>query len=197
MNDSPATHHELIVPGTDFILAELHAMKIDGVLAQITGQAFRSTAVLETPALRAAALAHHIPAALTTRAALGQLSAAWVYGCAPPPVVIALLLDNDGNSASLPAFSGCSIRQVHLDASEVLKIGAVLITSPLRTALDVARTAPTTIPLTVLEIMSRQPTLDCPLEQIRQGLRSAAHVPGKLRGQELLQTMITDLPQGT
>lgn len=190
MNDSPLAAAALVVPGTAFVLAELHAMKLDGVLVHVIGEAFRPAGTDETPALRAAALQHHIPAALTQRAALGQLSAAWVYGCAPLPQVIALLLDNDGNSASLPPFSGCTVRQVYFERFDVQGIGGVPVTSPLRTALDVARSAPEPLARAVLARMVRQPSLHCPLGRIRQALRAAVHVPGKLRGQALLQSMI-------
>lgn len=192
MNETPNAASALLVPGIPFILAELHAMKLDGVLVQVTGHAFRRPGTEETPGLRAQALAHHVPAALSYRAALGQLSAAWVYGCAPAPQVISLLLDNDGNSASLPLFSGCSLRQVYLDRFDVLRMGGVLITSPLRTALDVARSAPTPVARAVLTAISRNPAMHCPLGRIRQGLAEAVHVPGKCRGQALLASMTED-----
>ena len=183
----PAT---LLVPGEQFILAELHAMKLDGVLAPVIGEAFRSTTQEETQDHRAAALIHHIPAALAPRAALGQLSAAWVYGCAPPPVVISLLQNHEGKSSSLPPFSGCTLRQVCLDPHEVLSIGGGLVTSPLRTAMDVARTAPEMLARAVLMALSGQPALRCPLGRIRQALNAAAHVPGKRRGQELVHSLM-------
>ncbi|AIY00579.1 hypothetical protein ART_0980 [Arthrobacter sp. PAMC 25486] len=180
----------ILVPGEQFILAELHAMKLDGVLAAVIGEAFRSTTQEETPGHRAAALVHHIPAAMAPRAVLGQLSAAWVYGCAPPPTVIALLQNHEGKSASLPPFSGCTLRQVYLSPQEVLSIGGVLVTSPLRTALDVARTAPEALARAVLEALSRESAFRCSLGRIRQALQAATHVPGKLRGLDLVQGMI-------
>lgn len=190
MNTASSPPAAILVPGDHFILAELHAMKLDGVLDLVIGEAFRSTSQEETPGHRAAALVHHIPAALAPRAALGQLSAAWVYGCAPPPTVISLLQNHEGRSASLPAFSGCTLRQVYLDPREVLSIGGALVTSPLRTALDVARTAPEALARTVLDAMSRQSAFRCSLGRIRQALQAATHVPGKIRGQELVEAMI-------
>lgn len=191
MTEIPAAGSDaLLVPGKLFALAELHAMKIDGVLWPIIGDAFRSMAVAESPQLRAAALAHHVPAGLAKRAALSQLSAAWVYGCAPPPGVIALVQDRSGKSTSLPPFSGCSLREVYLDAFDTQPIGEVLVTSPLRTALDVARTAPHGLARDVLLRMSSVPSLHCPLGRIRQALSLASHVPGKIRGQALLAELI-------
>jgi hypothetical protein len=182
--------HVLLVPGSPFVLAELYAMKLDGILSPIVGVAFRPCGVAETPGLRAAALQHQIPAALAQRAALSQLSAAWVYGCAPVPGVIALMHSHHGKSAALPPFSGCTLRQVYFADADVQRLDGVLLTSPLRTALDVARTAPRALAWEVLFKMSSVASLQCPLGRVRQALQSAAHVPGKVRGQELVEDMI-------
>ena len=190
MTDASFPPATILIPGEQFTLAELHAMKLDGVLAPVIGDAFRSTTQEETQEHRAAALIHHVPAALAPRAALGQLSAAWVYGCAPPPAVISLLQNHEGKSSSLPPFSGCTLRQVHLDPHEVLRIGGGLVTTPLRTAMDVARTAPEALARAVLKAMGEQPAFRCPLGRIHQALNAAAHVPGKVRGQDLVRSMM-------
>lgn len=184
----------LLAPGTLFTLAELHGMKLDGVLIPVLGHTFRPAAIPETLEIRAAAVSHHIPASLVHRAVVAQLSAAWVYGCAPPPDVFSLLVGNDGNSVAPPPFCGCSIRQVHLDALDVRTLGAVPVTSPLRTALDVARTAPLPVARAVLTTMSRNAGLECPLGRIRQALATAVHVPGKRRAEELLEAMTSGTP---
>ncbi len=194
MTDARFPPVAILIPGEQFILAELHAMKLDGVLAPVMGDAFRSTTQEETQDHRAAALIHHIPPALAPRAAVGQLSAAWVYGCAPPPAVISLLQNHEGKSSSLPPFSGCTLRQVYLEPHEVLRIGGGLVTAPLRTAMDVARSAPESLARAVLTAMSDQAALRCPLVRIRQALDAATHVPGKLRGQELVHSMMGGCP---
>lgn len=190
MIESRNSFGALLVPGDMFILAELHAMKLDGVLVPVVGDTFRPRTVAETAALRAGALRLSIPATLERRAVLGQLAAAWVYGCAPPPLVISLLVDNDGNTAFLPAHSGCTLRQVHLDTVDVQSVGGTLVTSPLRTAMDVARSAPEGTARAILAAMAGQAALACTLEALQRGLASATHVPGKLRAQRLLQTML-------
>lgn len=182
----------IIVPGEVFVLAELHAMKLDGVLQPIVGDAFRCTASAESAPMRAAALHHHVPASLATRAALAQLSAAWVYGCAPPPTRLALLQSHGGKSASLPPFSWCTLREVNLELGEVQRLGGALITTPLRTALDVARTVPVPLARAVLLAMSASEDLQCSLTRMRLALQAATHVPGKLQGQDLLDSMIAE-----
>lgn len=181
---------QLIAPGAAFSLAELCAMALDGVVCPVVGKTFRPATLAETPELRAAAVSHHIPASLAHRAVVAQLSAAWVYGCAPPPEIFSLVVDNDGNSVCAPPFCGCSIRQVYLNALDVVSLGSVPMTSPLRTAQDVARTAALPVARAVLTSMSRHAALQCPLEHISQALAAAAHVPGKRRAQALLQDMM-------
>lgn len=180
----------VLVPGELFTLGELHAMKLDSVLRSVFGDAFRAVDIPESMEVRAAALGQQIPPALLRRAAVGQLSAAWVYGCAPTPQPIALLLGLAGKSAQLPLLSGCTLRQVRLDPSDVQELGGTLVTTPLRTALDVARTAPPQLARTVLTAMSQQSSLHCPLVRVWAALTTAVHVPGKLRGQTLLASML-------
>lgn len=192
MTDGSHTAAKLLAPGLPFILAELHGMKLDGVLVPVLADTFRPVATAETAELRAAAVYHHIPAVLAHRAVVAQLSAAWVYGCAHPPEKFALFVDNDGNSVTPPPFCGCTIRQVYLDPLDVLALGAVPITSPLRTALDVARTAPLPVARAVLTRMSHSTDLHCPLSRMWQALGAAAHVPGKRRAQALLHDLLDD-----
>ena len=181
----------LVVPGVQFILAELHAMKLDGVLHHVYGEAFLPTGVGQTPELRAAALALAVPASLAKRAIVGQLSAAWIYGCAPSPQPLALLLDSGGKSALLPPLSGCSLRQVHVSPAEVSELAGAHVTNPLRTAVDVARSAPLPVARAVLEAMAAQPELACSVGAIMAELSGAAHVPGRIRGLALLRGMGT------
>lgn len=187
--DPPA----LLVPGVQFSLPELHAMKLDGVLAQVYGEAFRPVDVPDSAGLRAAALAHHVPAGLVRRAAVAQLSAAWVYGCAPPPRPIALLVPPGGKSAQLPLFSGCSLRQVLLAESDVVKLAGLRLTIPMRTALDVARTAPEALAREVLASMAGLPGLGCSPDRVGAALLTAVRVPGRRRGLQLLEDMVGDL----
>lgn len=183
----------LLVPGAQFSLPELHAMKLDGVLAQVYGEAFRPVDVPESVSLRAAALAQHIPANLLRRAAAAQLSAAWVYGCAPPPRPIALLLPPGGKSAQLPLLSGCTLGQVLLAESDVSELAGLQLTVPLRTALDVARTAPAAVALSVLANMAGQSGLGCALDRVRDGLLVSERVPGRRRGLQLIEDIVGDL----
>ncbi len=94
----------VLSPGRNFTRAELRAMKLDGVLAAVFADAYTPATVPHAPALRARALALALPPNLVDRAVIGRLSAAWIYGCAPAPARISLLVDvghRVGSAASL------------------------------------------------------------------------------------------------
>jgi hypothetical protein len=179
----------LLAPGGLFTLAELSAMHLDGVLVTVLGDAFRAVNEPETSELRAAALAHQVPAGLAGRAALGRLSAAWVYGCAPPPPTITLLIDRDHRSTVLPPFSGCTLHEVLLGPYDVERRGGALITSGIRTAVDVALHVPAAESAPVLLEIAGSTELNCPLGRIRAAVAAVAHMPGKRSALRLLEEL--------
>lgn len=180
----------IIVPGLEFTIAELYAMCSQGVLVSVIGEAFRPISVPESMDLRAAALVHHVPPGLAGRAALGRLSAAWVYGCSPPPALISLLINSAHRSTALPPSSGCVLHEVRLGPFDVEQRGGALLTSAIRTAVDVATHETPEVSIGVLNALSIRAELNCPLGRIRQALVDAVHIPGKRAALELLGGMI-------
>lgn len=180
----------ILTPGCEFTVAELSAMALDGVLVSVFGLAFRPVAEAESTPLRAAALAHQIPAALADRAALARLSAAWVYGCAPAPALISLAINSAHRSTALPSHSGCVLHEVRLEAYDVERQGGALLTSAVRTAVDVAIHERPETATAVLLAMAVRPELHCPLGRIRSALANTVHRPGKLQAQQLLEDML-------
>lgn len=180
----------VLAPGGQFTIAELCAMERDGVLSRVFGQAFRSVAEPETAALRASALAHHVPAALAGRAVLGRGSAAWVHGCAPPPPAICLLLDRGHRTTSLAPLSGCNVHEVQLGPYDAERLGGAQVTCALRTAVDIAMHEPAARAVPVLLALSRKADLNCPLGRINMAVGMARHVPGKRRAQDLLRSLL-------
>ena len=89
----------------------------------------------------------------------------------------------------LPLFSGCTLRQVLLPDSDVVELAGLRLTVPLRTALDVARTAPSELARSVLASMAELSGLGCAPDRIRAGLLTAMSVPGRRRGLLLLEDM--------
>lgn len=182
----------ILSPGGQFAVAELCAMERDGVLARVFGQAFRPVAEPETPAHRASALAHHVPAGLAERAVLGRGSAAWVYGCAPPPQAICLLLDRARRTTMLPPRSGCEVHEVLLGPDDVERVGGAQVTRALRTAVDIAMNEPEATAAPLLLALAGAAGLGCPLGRINSAVAMARHIPGKRRAQALLRTLLEE-----
>lgn len=190
MSISPV-HTRILTPGGEFTVAELSAMALDGVLVNVFGQAFRAVADAESTAIRAAALSHQIPATLADRAALARLCAAWVYGCAPPPARISLVISSAHRGTVLPSRSGCVLHEVRLETYDVERRGGALLTTAVRTAVDVAIHERPETAVAVLDAMASRTELNCPLGRISSALAAAVHIPGKRAAQQLVEAMLS------
>ena len=119
---------------SDFDIAELHAMKLDGETIAIDA-AFTSVDEPHTLALRLSVLRSLMPA----RAIIERNSALWVYGALPrPPAVHSFCIPVGGNSRPV-ARPRLHVREVALRSDDVVEFEGILVTSPVRTAIDLAR----------------------------------------------------------
>ena len=159
----------------------------DLLLTRVYGSTYVRWDVRPGPLARALAAHHHLPVALRGRHVFGRVTAAWIYGCAPPPRQLALLADTRRRSTSLPPFSGAVLHQVTLGPADRLELGGVPVTQPLRTAVDVALHAPLVEAADVLLLMSREPGLNTPLHYVRTLLCSGHRVPGSRRALEAVE----------
>jgi len=122
----------LYIPGDKLSRAELCAARLDGDVIDLA-DAYLVTDTAETPAARAAALAPTIPAHSVVMAS----AAAWIYGARmSAPTVIHL-----DRRTRLRADSGVRLRlhDTTIPAAEVIRFGAVAVTTPERTLADLAR----------------------------------------------------------
>ncbi|UPO78426.1 type IV toxin-antitoxin system AbiEi family antitoxin [Arthrobacter sp. Helios] len=174
-------------PGGPFTEEELQGMCRDLLVTRVYGSTYLRWDVRPGPLARALAAHHHLPASLQGRYVFGRLSAAWIYGCAPPPRRLTLLADARRRSTSLPPFSGAVLHEVTLGPADRLELGGVPVTQPLRTALDVALHAPLAEAADVLVQMSREPGLNAPLHYVRTLLRSGHRVPGTRQALEAVE----------
>ena len=136
----------------DLSIAELHAAKLDGVLLPI-GAAFRGIDRPDRRADRLAAIHLTVPA----RVVVSEESAAWIWGAlvdAPEPLRLSASLRQ---RARLQLSSQVVVREVTFAADDVrlldvetglqrapaasTSLKTVAVTSPLRTAIDLARSA--------------------------------------------------------
>ncbi|MBT1003709.1 hypothetical protein KIH31_13975 [Paenarthrobacter sp. DKR-5] len=179
----------LIRPGEPFTAGELRAMALDGVVRQVIRDAYLRAGTGATPALRAQAVASAIPAAAAARTVIGRLSAAWVYGCAPPPPRVALLVDHGRRISALRPFSGCTLHEASLGRFDVVMLGSVPVTSPLRTAVDLALHVMPEQSVPALQRLTADPALNCPADLVRRAVLSWPRVPGRRAALDRLEAV--------
>jgi hypothetical protein len=122
-----------VLSACDLPLPELQAARLDGELFAIDG-CFSPIDEIEQQRHRAASLAAVVPARLIAE----QHSAAWVHGALElPPARHEFCADTRARvRPSAPPFS---LREVVIDPEDVIEIGGIGVTTPLRTTLDLAR----------------------------------------------------------
>ena len=167
--------------GGVFTLPELQGMRRDGLLRHVYGSTFLRWDVRLSPLARALAAQEALPQQVRGRYAFGWLSAAWIYGCAPAPGRLALLADFRRRSTALPPFSGAVLHEVALGPADRTRLGTVPVTTPLRTAYDVALHFPPEESVPVLLGMAAEPGLNCRPAYLRTLLQSSCRIPGTRR----------------
>lgn len=176
----------IFVPGLPFTSGELSAMVLDGVLTGVFGHAFTSIAQPHTPAIRAAALASSLPPSWAGRVVIGQLSAAWIYSCAAPPSHPTLFVDRDHRSTSLPGGGSYTLHEVAFGGEDVIRLAGAAVTTPLRTAVDVALREAPTVALPVLRALTKSKVQ---LQLLHGALEALWHIPGKRAALVLLKEL--------
>jgi hypothetical protein len=119
---------------SEFADPELTALVLDGEAYRVGG----SVAALDeinSPALRATSLALELPPRLIAE----QHTAAWVWGAQPQPTVRHEVCA-DILARLRPALdAGLSVREVVILHEDIAVLGALSVTTPMRTAIDIAR----------------------------------------------------------
>lgn len=114
--------------------AELHAARLDGEL-YLVDECFSPIDEIEQVIHRAQALTLALPAGLIAE----QRSAAWVLGAlARPPRPHQLCVDIEVRLRP-GSLHGITVREVVIGADELLECAGLAVTTPIRTALDIAR----------------------------------------------------------
>ena len=129
---------ELYSPGALFSWPELQAMASDGVLTQLYQRGYVPPGTRPTPQLRARAASVLISPAIRQRVVAGRMTAAWIYGCAAEPDRLAMLVDAHRRISSLRTTRGCTFHEVRLGPFDVVSLGGLMVSSPLRTSVDIA-----------------------------------------------------------
>ncbi len=122
-----------VLSARDLPIAELQAARLDGELFAID-ECFSPIDEIEQQRHRAASLAVLVPGRLIAE----QHSAAWIHGALDrPPARHEFCADTRARvRPSAPRFA---LREVVIDPIDLLEIGGLGVTAPLRTVLDLAR----------------------------------------------------------
>lgn len=165
-------------PGRPFSGAELASMVADGILCRVLLDAHVPAGVPLDRSTRLRVCGALIPPHLQRRGVLGRLGAAWLYDCAPPPVTLPVLVDKDARTTTtLPP--GFSLHQTAFNPYDRVRTGGLLVTSPLRTALDLALHVITPQADQALHHLMAAPHLHCPPELVLTALELMSKKPGR------------------
>lgn len=177
--ESPAQLLDLYAPGTLFSWPELQSMAADGVLARLYQHGYTVPGVAASPQLRARAAAFAVPPGIRQRVVAGRMTAAWIYGCAREPDRLALLVDAKRRISSLRSTRGCTLHEVRLGPFDVVSLGGLMVSSPLRTALDIALHVEAERAVPALRQLLDKPELDVRLRLLTLAVEAAPRLPHK------------------
>lgn len=178
--------------GRPFSAGELRSMVLDGLVVHLFGSTYLRSGSRPGQRVRAQAMADEIPTALLDRVVIGRESATWIYAGGPPPAKINLLTDHHRRTTVLRPSSGCRLHEVHLSAEETMPAASSAVTTPLRTAVDMALYAPAPDASAAVAFLASQPALECPLELVRDKLESLERVPRKRKALSLVDSLLED-----
>ncbi|MFF1251629.1 hypothetical protein ACFVYC_03935 [Pseudarthrobacter sp. NPDC058329] len=187
---------ELYAPGMPFASPELQALASDGLLERFHQHGYMVPGGTASPQLRARAAAAVVPAAVRQRVVAGRMTAAWIYGCAAEPDRLALLVDTKRRVSSLRNTRGCSLHEVKLGPFDVVSLGGLMVSSPLRTALDVALHVEAERAIPTLERLLDRPQNDVRLRLLVLAIEATPRVPHKKAALEKLARLAPALVPG-
>lgn len=187
----------LYSPGALFSWAELQAMAYDGVLTQLSQRGYLPPGTVSTPQLRARAAACTIPPPIRQRVVAGRMTAAWIYGCAGEPDRTALLVDANRRVSSLRATRGCSFHEVRLGPFDVVSLGGLMVSSPLRTAVDIALHVEAERALPALGAFLAAPELEVRLRLLIRAVEATPRVPYRKSALAKLAALLVEQDRGT
>jgi hypothetical protein len=154
-------------------------MAADGVLTQLYQRGYLPPWSHASPQLRARAASLAVAPAIRQRVVAGRMTAAWIYGCATEPDRLALLVDANRRISSLRSVRGCTFHEVRLGPFDVVSMGGLMVSSPLRTAVDVAMHVDAERAVPALRALLARPELGVRLRLLRLAVEASPRAPHK------------------
>ena len=174
----------LYLPGTRLTLPELSAARLDGHVVEL-GEGYIPADLVEGAALRAAALAVFV----APGAAASGPTAAWIHGAGDAPPSPHHARRAVPRRIRPKPHQRLIFHDTPVPASDVVIVGGVAVTTPLRTMIDLAlgvHRDPTLLPW-VRALAAAMPGL---AEDAIEGLRAMSRVPGSRAGLATLERML-------
>lgn len=155
----------LVIAGLHLTQAEALLLTARGLLVPHVNSVYGSAP--PCPESRATAAALHLRPMSRQRAVLHRLTAAWIYGCAPPPALLECTAFGPSGLTLDPVESTfVHHRYTTYTKYEALRIGPLRVTTPLRTCVDLAAFAQDKRGDAALATMLRAPGLGCAPETV-------------------------------
>lgn len=195
--EAPARFPELYAPGMPFAWPELQSLASDGLLDRLHHRGYTLPGMPASPQLRARAAAGSVPPSIRQRVVAGRMTAAWIYGCAGEPDRLALLVDAKRRVSSLRNTRGCTLHEVKLGPLDVVSLGGLMVSSPLRTALDIALHVESASAIPALESLLARPQNDVRLRLLVLAIEATPRVPHKKAALEKLAALVPALVSGS
>ena len=114
------------------------------------------------------------------------MTAAWIYGCAREPDRLALLVDAKRRISSLRSTRGCTLHEVRLGPFDVVSLGGLMVSSPLRTAVDIALHVDADRAVPALRRLLARPERDVRLRLLILAIEASPRLPHKQAALEKL-----------
>lgn len=183
-------HLPSVLSRFDLPQVELMAARLDGELYGV-GDCFSPIDVFEHSANRAASLAMLLPDRLIAE----QRSAAWILGATDTvPVRHELCADTTARIRSSWSVLA-TVREVVLDPADTAEHGGLRVTTPLRTAVDLARVSPVFSAADAVIVRALMRIGAFGLDECRSMLDRRRNLPGKLLALDRLAQVIAGRAQ--
>lgn len=150
---APPGRQSLLRTGRPFTRSELNGLVLDGLAQPLSQDCFASGTAVVDARLRARALAERIPFEARQRVVAGRLSAAWIHGHSREPGRPVLYIAPGRRAGTLRHGLRAELHDIQLGSHDVVSLGGILVTSPLRTALDIASSLRPELAVPVLRSM--------------------------------------------
>lgn len=160
----------------DLPAAELSAARLDGELFAIA-DCFGPIDLPEQAGSRAQSVAGR----LSERVIVERLSAAWILGAADDPPGVHQFCSAVGARAKPATLRRLAVREVVIDDDELVMLGGVRVTSPLRTACDLVRVSPQFDPALQLVVLRLLDVAGASVDDCAGLLDRRRNLPGKRR----------------